>query len=49
MNQMFHELTNSEWEVIEKIINKQRNQWHSLRTIINAIFGLIVAVLRGGN
>jgi len=36
----FSELTDSQWQVIAKIINDQRKRKHSLRTIINAIFSL---------
>ncbi len=34
----FQEFTDSQWQVIEKIINDQRKRKHSLRTIVNAIF-----------
>lgn len=37
MQDKFNELTDSRWEVIEKIINDQRVRQHSLRTIMNAI------------
>ena len=36
----FSELTDSQWQVIDKIIDDQRKRKHSLRTIINAIFSL---------
>lgn len=38
MNTNFSEFTDSQWQVIEKIINSKRKRKHSLRTIINAIF-----------
>jgi putative transposase len=34
----FQEFTDSQWQVIEKILNDQRKRKHSLRTIVNAIF-----------
>lgn len=37
MNDCFHELTDSQWQIIEKILDDQRKRWHSLRTICNAI------------
>ncbi|MVM33391.1 transposase [Spirosoma sp. HMF4905] len=37
MNQSFQELTDSQWQVIQLILNDKRKRWHSLRTIINAI------------
>jgi putative transposase len=37
MNESFQELTDSQWQVIEKILACQRKRWHSLRTICNAI------------
>jgi transposase len=40
MNESFHELTDSQWQVIEKIIDDHRQRWHSLRTICNAILWL---------
>ena len=38
MKNKFQEFTDSQWQVIEKILNDQRKRKHSLRTIINAIF-----------
>lgn len=38
MKTKFSEFTDSQWQVIEKIINNKRKRKHSLRTIINAIF-----------
>jgi putative transposase len=38
MKKKFQEFTDSQWQVIEKILNDQRKRKHSLRTIINAIF-----------
>ncbi len=40
MNETVRELTDSQWEVIEKIIDDQRKRWHSLREIVNAIFSI---------
>lgn len=40
MQAQFEELTDSQWEVIEKILNDQRVRQHSLRTIFNAILWL---------
>lgn len=40
MNDSFQELTDSQWQVIEKILATQRKRWHSLRTICNAILWL---------
>ncbi len=40
MNESFHELTDSQWQVIEKILDDHRKRWHSLRTICNAILWL---------
>lgn len=37
MNQYDTNLSDSEWEVIEKILNDKRKRKHSLRSIINAI------------
>jgi transposase len=37
MQSKFKELSNSEWEIIEKILDDQRSRYHSLRTIMNAI------------
>ena len=37
MNDCFYELTDSQWQIIEKILDDQRKRWHSLRTICNAI------------
>jgi putative transposase len=36
----FSEFTDSQWQVIEKILDDQRKRKHSLRTIVNAIFWL---------
>lgn len=38
MKNNFQEFTDSQWQVIEKIVNDQRKRKHSLRTILNAIF-----------
>ena len=40
MQTSFSEFTDSQWQVIDKIIADQRKRKHSLRTIINAIFSL---------
>jgi transposase len=40
MQTSFSELTDSQWQFIDNIINDQRKRKHSLRTIINAIFSL---------
>jgi transposase len=40
MNESFHELTDSQWQIIEKIINDQRQRWHPLRTMVNAILSI---------
>lgn len=40
MQKKFTPLTDSQWQIIEKIIGKQRKSKHSLRTVINAIFWL---------
>lgn len=37
MQKKFNELTDPQWEIMEKIINDQRVRQHSLRTILNAI------------
>ncbi len=40
MNESFQELTDSQWQVIEKILDDHRKRWHSLRTVCNAILWL---------
>ena len=40
MQKKFTPLTDSQWQIIEKIIGKQRKSKHSLRTVLNAIFWL---------
>ena len=37
MTDCFRELTDSQWQIVEKILGDQRKRWHSLRTICNAI------------
>lgn len=37
MNESFQELTDSQWQIVEKIIDDQRQRWHPLRTMVNAI------------
>lgn len=37
MQSKFEELSDSKWEIIDKIIGDQRNRYHSLRTVMNAI------------
>jgi putative transposase len=41
MQTCFQELTDSQWEVIEKIIADKRERWHSLRTICNAVLWIV--------
>jgi hypothetical protein len=43
----FQEFTDSQWQVIEKILNVQRKRKHSLRTIINAVFLSIIQESNG--
>ena len=38
MKSKFQELTDSQWEVIEKILDDQRKRKHPLRVILNAVF-----------
>jgi putative transposase len=38
MKEKFQEFTDSQWQVIDKILNDQRKRKHSLRTIVDAIF-----------
>jgi transposase len=38
MKNKFQEFTDSQWQVIEKILNDQRKRKHCLRTILNVIF-----------
>ncbi|GAB4051818.1 IS5 family transposase [Spirosoma litoris] len=40
MNESFQELTDSQWQVIQQILDDKRQRWHSLRTIVNAILWL---------
>lgn len=40
MNEPIYELTDSQWQLIEKIVDHQRQRWHSLRTIVNAILSI---------
>ena len=40
MNQSFQPLTDSQWQVIQQILDDKRQRWHSLRDIINAILWL---------
>ena len=40
MHACFHELTDSQWQIIKKIIDDQRQRWHPLRTIVNAILSI---------
>lgn len=40
MQDCFHELTDSQWQIIEKTLATQRKRWHSLRHILNAILWL---------
>lgn len=40
MNEPIYELTDSQWQLIEKIIDHKRQREHSLRTIVNAILSV---------
>ena len=40
MHETNRELTDSQWEVIEKLLDDQRKLWHSLRGIVNAILSI---------
>ena len=40
MNQPIYELTDSQWQLIEKIVDHKRQRDHSLRTIVNAILSV---------
>ncbi|MBC3789512.1 IS5 family transposase [Spirosoma utsteinense] len=40
MNESFQALTDSQWQVIQQILDDKRQRWHSLRDIINAILWL---------
>jgi transposase len=40
MHAMNRGLTDSQWEVIEKIIDDQCKRWHPLREIVNAILSI---------
>ncbi|GAB4055485.1 IS5 family transposase [Spirosoma litoris] len=40
MNEAVHELTDSQWKLIEKTLDDQRQRWHSLRSIVNAILSI---------
>ena len=40
MHETNRELTDSQWEVIEKIIADHRKRWHPLREIVNAILSI---------
>jgi transposase len=41
MQTCYQELTDSQWEIIEKIIASKRKRWHSLRTICDAILWIV--------
>jgi transposase len=41
MQTCYQELTDSQWEIIEKIIDSKRKRWHSLRTICNAVLWIV--------
>ncbi len=41
MQTCFQELTDSQWEIIEKIIDSKRKRWHSLRTVCNAVLWIV--------
>ncbi len=38
MKTNFTEMTDSQWQFVEKIIDNKRTRQHSLRTIVNSIF-----------
>ena len=40
MHETNRELTDSQWEVIEKLLDDQRKRWHPLREIVNAILSI---------
>ncbi|TKT87554.1 transposase, partial [Dyadobacter frigoris] len=40
MKTNFTEMTDSQWQFVEKIIDNKRSRKHSLRTIVNAILWL---------
>lgn len=40
MKEKFQEFTDSQWQVIDKILNDKRKRKHSLRIIMNAIFSI---------
>ena len=40
MNQSFQALTDSQWQVIQQILDDKRHRWHSLCDIIDAILWL---------
>ena len=40
MHETNRELTDSQWEVIEKLLDDQRKRWHPLRAIVNAILSI---------
>ena len=40
MNESFQEMTDSQWQVIAKILDDHRKRWHPLRTLIDAILWL---------
>jgi transposase len=41
MQTCYQELTDSQWEIIEKLIDSKRKRWHSLRTICNGILWIV--------
>jgi putative transposase len=41
MREKFTELTDSEWQFIEKIISNKRQRWHNLRNITKAILSIV--------
>lgn len=41
MQTRFHELSDSQWQIVQKIVGPQRASKHSMRTILNAIFWLL--------
>ncbi len=41
MQPCYQELTDYQWEIIEKIIDSKRKRWHSLRTVCNAVLWIV--------
>ncbi|WP_409021812.1 transposase, partial [Dyadobacter sp. LHD-138] len=41
MKSNFKEMTDSQWQFVEKIVDNKRARQHSLRTVVNSIFWLV--------